>query len=781
MASRGEPTGKGKGKATDGPSGGEPAGPVEALAPASPAGKGPEPPAPPRQPRAVRKREGRVVPFDRACIAAAVRRAQEAVGEDDPRFPQEVADVVTLTLAARPATPPRGGAVPPVPPVPTVEEIQDLVERALIEMGRARLAKAYILYRDRRARARDALTILERPDRRGQMPWVREGGGTAPWNAARIVAALMDEAELPRELAEEVAERVEGRVLDSGLRRLSTALIREFVDNELLAMGLESSLRRQEPVGLPRHDLRRLLARPRTAPRPEYGGHVGHGGHGGEGGDGWDRTTPGDLAEAVAGSLLTRYALADLLDERTADLHRAGALWVEGLERPHEVLARALPAELYLRREPSPRAGFELLGELAPLLRSASHGLVLEGLHGVVAPLLDGARGGGARGAGALGDLLASFGALARAAGRRLDLSAPGGRGGALAGRLVRELHALGVQGVPAPRLFLAWEELAPALEGAVGAVGGEGVADAAEALLARGALVPVWHAPEERWAGPGCRRRKGERGALCCAGAVALNLPRLARQAGPWREDLLFEALAARLQSAVDALQALDAFQRRHPAARMEAVRERRAFAVVPVGLAGALRILGDGELRPGQGARLLGVLAEAARRFAEERGLGVVLSPFFGAAAGAHFAAVDARIPRVSQPRLFDDLPAPERADDRPYGTGYALHPSLGTYPGAGQAAPGVALAEFLATVPSGALVPGGVPGGVPGSGAASGAASSAGAGRPGRDGESHPRLAAWRRFHEHRIESRRAGGTRPRPAREVSAGPLFRPGPV
>ena len=39
------------------------------------------------------------------------------------------------------------------------------------------------------------------------MPLVRDRSGSQPWNSARIVSALVKEAELPRELAEEVAER----------------------------------------------------------------------------------------------------------------------------------------------------------------------------------------------------------------------------------------------------------------------------------------------------------------------------------------------------------------------------------------------------------------------------------------------------------------------------------------------------------------------------------------------------------------------------------------------
>ena len=44
------------------------------------------------------------------------------------------------------------------PEIPTIEQVQDLVERVLIDAGHARTAKAYILYRERRADARTART-----------------------------------------------------------------------------------------------------------------------------------------------------------------------------------------------------------------------------------------------------------------------------------------------------------------------------------------------------------------------------------------------------------------------------------------------------------------------------------------------------------------------------------------------------------------------------------------------------------------------------------------------
>jgi len=670
--------------------------------------------------RRVRKRDGRELEYDATRIADAVSRAQSAVSDDDPLFASEVADVVTLTLAVRHGRLEGwdGEGRPPEPSVPGIEEIQDLVEQALIEMGRARVAKAFILYRDRRARSREALSVhagMPRADTEFKGPIVRDSSGASPWSRGRIVAALMEEADLAQNVAEDVAARVEHRVFDSGLRRLTTSLLRELVDNELFSMGLRHALLQQEPVSLPRHDLRRLFGPPA---RQVLDASIDYlpGSSGSVCGVGVQSVA--DVAGCVASEILSRYALEDVFDERVADMHRSGDLYFEDVTRPHLVLTRSVQADLLLRREVSAHSAFELFSELAPLVRETAFGLVLEDASRVLHPLSRGPRG-----SAHLADFLRALGALGRAAGRSIDLTDPGGRSPALLARVLVELAILCTEGAPAPRLFLAWQEVLPALDEDPAA------RDAAESLLRSGRLVPVWHSGDERWVAPGCRRRGREKVALACAGAVAVNLPRIARRAGPWREDLAYEALAAMVEASLDALERLEAFQREVRGAHGETLRERRVFALTPVGLCECLRILGDGELSPDLGARLLGLFSEAAGRFASERGLSVVLSPMFGARARARFAAIDAKQPRAFQARLFEGLPAPEDEREAVYTSGYLLPRSLG--------APGEAEAKLLATLRSGALFPW--------SPRVKPVLSSAAL------DDAHPAIAAWERFAE------------------------------
>ncbi len=83
------------------------------------------------------KRDGRAVAFKREKISSAIYRAAVACGGRDLEEAELVTDEVLELLARRRD---RGSW-------PTVEEVQDLVEKALIERGHARTAKAYIVYR----------------------------------------------------------------------------------------------------------------------------------------------------------------------------------------------------------------------------------------------------------------------------------------------------------------------------------------------------------------------------------------------------------------------------------------------------------------------------------------------------------------------------------------------------------------------------------------------------------------------------------------------------------
>ena len=102
----------------------------------------------------VRKRDGRLEPFDQMRITNAIWKAAKAVAGKDRALAKKLSDQVVAMLKERFGE--EG--------VPTVEEIQDLVEKAIIENGHARTAKAYILYRKQHQDMRELAALLSSAD-----------------------------------------------------------------------------------------------------------------------------------------------------------------------------------------------------------------------------------------------------------------------------------------------------------------------------------------------------------------------------------------------------------------------------------------------------------------------------------------------------------------------------------------------------------------------------------------------------------------------------------------
>ena len=97
----------------------------------------------------LKKRDGRLVAFDKEKIAAAIAKAFEATykpGQEDraAALAEEVLSILEVEGTA----------------APEVEHIQDIVERVLMDNGYVQTAKAYILYRNERSRAREMNTRL---------------------------------------------------------------------------------------------------------------------------------------------------------------------------------------------------------------------------------------------------------------------------------------------------------------------------------------------------------------------------------------------------------------------------------------------------------------------------------------------------------------------------------------------------------------------------------------------------------------------------------------------
>ena len=103
--------------------------------------------------------------------------------------------------------------------IPSIEDIQDMVETVLQETDHTHIATAYVAYRKKRSQIREILQVHKDG---GEGPQVEAGSheATVPWRKARIVAALVKEADLEVSVAEAIASAVEEKVFRSGLRRI---------------------------------------------------------------------------------------------------------------------------------------------------------------------------------------------------------------------------------------------------------------------------------------------------------------------------------------------------------------------------------------------------------------------------------------------------------------------------------------------------------------------------------------------------------------------------------
>lgn len=262
----------------------------------------------------IKKRDGKIVLFDSIKIANVIFKAAKAVGGEDfsiaESLANEVAELMHSKFSGR---------------IPSVEDIQDCVEKVLIEKGHAKTAKAFILYRARRARIRAKLKVRTQ---------VKEGGDSTDvhllvspttkeemisWDKGKLVASLEKEADLSRELAEKIANSVEDKIIGSGVSLVSTALIRELVDNELFEMGLNINIEKHSIIGMPKMDIDQLIFS-----KTKENSNI-------------TMNNPEAVNLAIAETVLKQYALKHVFTKDVAEAHMRGMIYLHDLGYPVRV------------------------------------------------------------------------------------------------------------------------------------------------------------------------------------------------------------------------------------------------------------------------------------------------------------------------------------------------------------------------------------------------------------------------------------------------------------
>ena len=166
------------------------------------------------------RRNGAVVPFEPAKISVAMTKAFLAVnggqGAASARVREQVTKLTDGVVAALMKRKPEGGAI-------HIEEIQDQVELAMMRGGEHEVARAYVLYRERRSQERAHEKSQQKGAAADSTPiTVVENGVSKPLDLGRLEA-------LVRESCTDLADVEPERVLKATLKDLYNGVPMEEV------------------------------------------------------------------------------------------------------------------------------------------------------------------------------------------------------------------------------------------------------------------------------------------------------------------------------------------------------------------------------------------------------------------------------------------------------------------------------------------------------------------------------------------------------------------------
>jgi ribonucleoside-triphosphate reductase len=132
------------------------------------------------------------------------------------------------------------------------------------------------------------------------------------WDKQKIVDSIILEAGASPDLAAEIADEVESTLVASGQTRVTTSLIRELVDLQLMERGLSHMLERHSKLGLPMFDVENIITKPN-----KENSNTTH--------------NPESINLTIAESVLKQYALERIFTEDVARAHYEGDIHLHDL------------------------------------------------------------------------------------------------------------------------------------------------------------------------------------------------------------------------------------------------------------------------------------------------------------------------------------------------------------------------------------------------------------------------------------------------------------------
>lgn len=146
------------------------------------------------------------------------------------------------------------------------------------------------------------------------------------WDKSKIVKSLILETDASPELAQEIADRVEERIVQAGMNTVTTSIIRELVDLELLERGLGTMHKKHSHLGLPMYDVEQII----TSANKENSNTTHN---------------PESINLTLAEAILKEFALRKVFSEDIARAHMVGDIHLHDLGfiiRPYSYLGETL-------------------------------------------------------------------------------------------------------------------------------------------------------------------------------------------------------------------------------------------------------------------------------------------------------------------------------------------------------------------------------------------------------------------------------------------------------
>ncbi|MBN1383374.1 MAG: anaerobic ribonucleoside-triphosphate reductase [Elusimicrobia bacterium] len=274
----------------------------------------------------VKKADNKIEPFNEKKIVIAVTGGSREGGHENR---ETISQIVKKVLEFLKMNYLPGETI-------TTQTINDAVEKILIEEKYEQTFHAYQKRRIKKKEMRERMKVAKRKEKNSStdltlLVQAEIEEESSSWDKTKIVDALVKETKLPHADARKVARNIEKKVMLFGIDKITTALLREIVDNELLLSGHSAKIKKQTSLGIPTYNLEQLI----FSKGKENSNVAAH--------------NPEAINLSIAEIILKQYALNNIFSQDVADSHLEGRLHIHDLGYPTRVYCSSHSLE-YLKK-----------------------------------------------------------------------------------------------------------------------------------------------------------------------------------------------------------------------------------------------------------------------------------------------------------------------------------------------------------------------------------------------------------------------------------------------